>query len=265
MNGALLRFASYGSLHRAAARFLREQGGASEVVVLAPTRGAADDFLRAHCDAGQLGAHALTLPHLAAQLASPDLARWSLAPVSQLGLEALTARVVQELHSSSKLPYFAPVADTPGFVRAAARTLGELRMENVEPSDLERTGAPGADLARLYFAFAEQLQRQSLADQATMYGLALNAVHSGAHRLLGLPILLFDLPVRSARQRELLAAIAAKAPAVLALTLEADAESRAHLESALGVAGESGDEVEELTTLDRVRRIIEQECACSIS
>ena len=231
MSRELLRFASYGALQRAAAQFLEERSGASEIVILAPARGAADDFLRTHCGAGRLGAHALTLPHLAAQLASPELARWNLAPVSQLGLEALVARVVHELLASSKLPYFAPVADTPGFVRAAARTLGELRMENVEPADLERTGAPGADLARLYLAFAEQLQKQALSDQATLYGLALNAAKSGAHRLLGLPLLLLDIPVRSARQRELLAIIVENSPAVLAVTLEADGESRAHLDS----------------------------------
>ena len=251
----ILRFSSYGALHRAAGEFLREcMGAAREVVVLAPTRGAADDFLRAQCEAGLLGAHALTLPHLAAQLASPELARWGLAPVSQLGLEALIARVVHELRAASKLPYFAPVAGTPGFGRAAARTLGELRMENVEPAELERTGAPGADLARLYLAFAEQLQKQSLSDQATLYGMALQAAESGTHRLLGLPLLLFDTPVRSARQRELLAAIAEKAPDVLALTLDADSESRAHLESALGIAAELGAEPDEGSTLARVRR-----------
>ena len=254
MTRDLLRFTSYGSLHRAAGRFLTEHAGKSEIVVLAPTRGAADDFLRAHCGAGLLGAHALTLPHLAAQLASPELSRWGLAPVSQLGLEALTARVVHELRAASKLPYFSPVADTPGFVRAAARTLGELRMENVEPADLERTGPPGADLARLYFAFADHLQRQALSDQATLYGLALRAVESGAHRLLDLPLLILDIPVRFARQRELLGAIVARSSAVLALTLDADGESRAHIESALAVAGEPGEELAEGTTLDRVRR-----------
>ncbi len=241
-------------MHQAAGRFLQEYAGESEIVVLAPTRGAADDVLRAQCGEGLLGAHALTLPFLAAQLASPEMARWGLAPVSQLGLEALTARVVHELRGASKLPYFAPVADTPGFVRAAARTLGELRMENVEPADLERTGLPGADLARLYLAFAEQLQKQNLSDQATLYGLALHAAQAGAHRLLGLPLLLFDIPVRSARQRELLAAIVARSPAVVALSLEADEEARAHVESALAVAGEFGDEEARHTTLDRVRR-----------
>lgn len=254
MSRELLRFASYGALQRAAARFLEEQSGASEIVILAPGRGAADDFLRTHCGAGLLGAHALTVPHLAAQLASPELARWNLAPASQLGLEALVARVVHELLASSKLPYFAPVADTPGFVRAAARTLGELRMENVEPADLERTGAPGADLARLYLALAEQLQKQALSDQATLYGLALKAAQSGTHRLLGLPLLLLDVPVRSARQRELLAIVVEKSPAVLAVALEADSESRAHLEAALEMAGQPDAEATEFTTLGRVRR-----------
>jgi hypothetical protein len=124
-------------------------------------------------------------------------------------------------------------------------------MENVEPTDLERTGPPGADLARLSLAFAEQLQRQALSDQATVYGMGL---HAATHRLLGLPLLLFDTPVRSARQRELLAAIVERSPAVLALTLEADGESRTPLSRPLGVGSELSDEDGHVTTLDRVRR-----------
>lgn len=241
-------------MQSAAAQFLRDRAGASETLVLAPVKGAADDFLRMNCGAGWLGAHALTLPHLAAQLASPELARWGLAPVSQLGLEALVARVVYDLRAASKLSYFAPVADTPGFVRAAARTLGELRMEDVPPAELARTGAPGADLARLFFAFAEQLQQQSLSDQATLYGLAVKAAEAGRHRLLGLPVLLLDAPVRSSRQAALVAAIAARTPAFLALSLDPDIESRNHLEAALGVASEFGGDEESQTTLARVRR-----------
>ena len=98
------------------------------------------------------------------------------------------------------------------------------------------------------------MQRQALSDQATLYGLALRAVESGAHRLLDLPLLILDIPVRFARQRELLGAIVARSSAVLALTLDADGESRAHIESALAVAGEPGEELAEGTTLDRVRR-----------
>ena len=241
-------------MQSAAAQFLRDRAGSSETLVLAPVKGAADDFLRVNSGRGWLGAHALTLPHLAAQLASPELARWGLAPVSQLGLEALVARVVYDLRAAAKLPYFGPVADTPGFVRAAARTLAELRMESVPADELERTGAPGADLARLYLAFAGQLQQQSLSDQATLYGLAVKAAETGTHRLLGLPVLLLDAPVRSSRQAALVAALAARAPAMLVLSLDADTESRDHLEAALGIASQPGEENEFTTTLARVRR-----------
>ncbi|MCC6539529.1 MAG: PD-(D/E)XK nuclease family protein, partial [Bryobacterales bacterium] len=252
-----VRFPAAAAMHAEAAAFLdAHRHGAAEVLVLAPSRSAADDFLRKVCGAGLLGVHTLTLSHLAGQLASPELARWGLAPVSTLGLEALVARVVHELRAGQHLHYFGPVADTPGFVRAAARTLTELRMENVEAADLAATGAPGADLARLYLDFAEQLQQQSLADQATLYGLALKAASEGRHRMLGLPVLLLDVPVRSARQRELVAALLRQSPAVLAVALEADEESRGHLEAALGVAGEAGTAAGAAAenTLARVRR-----------
>ncbi|MBM3792903.1 MAG: Dna2/Cas4 domain-containing protein [Acidobacteria bacterium] len=254
----LVRFPAAAAMHAEAAAFLEaHRGGASEMLVLAPSRSAADDLLRKVCGEGLLGVHTLTLSHLAAQLASPELARWGLAPVSMLGLEALVARVVHELRASRRLPYFHPVADTPGFVRAAARTLTELRMENVGAAELAATGAPGADLARLHLDFAAQLQQQSLSDQATLYGLALKAAGDGTHRVLGLPVLMLDVAVRSARQRELVAAFVQRSPAVLAVTLEADEESRKHLEAALGVAAEIGavdGDAREEKTLARLRR-----------
>ena len=123
--------------------------GRPDALVLAPTRAAADEFARAVCSSGLLGLHRSTLGQLAAELAAPAIAERRLAPVSQLGMEAVAARVVDRLRRAGKLAYFAPVAEMPGFARSLAATIAELRAEGVRPTDLSAAGLPGADLAQL--------------------------------------------------------------------------------------------------------------------
>src|SRR6476619_6608021 len=103
--------------------------GGSEVLLVAPTRGAADDFTR-ECGSrhGALfGVHRTTFTGLVADLATEPMAKQNLAPVTRLGTEALAARGIHSCRG--RLAYFGPVADTPGFPRALASTLSELRME----------------------------------------------------------------------------------------------------------------------------------------
>ena len=53
----------------------------------------------------------------------------TLAPISRLGIEAIAARIVHSANRQKKLKYFAPVAQTPGFPRALANTIAELRLQ----------------------------------------------------------------------------------------------------------------------------------------
>ena len=117
---------------RDAAQFLKTAGSAG-ALVLAPTRGAAEDFLRDCCreGAGLLGVHAMTPLEAAAVLAAELGPQRKLAPLSGLGGEALAARAAFECRKRGELRYFHPVADTPGFPRALAAVLGELRLEGV--------------------------------------------------------------------------------------------------------------------------------------
>ena len=123
--------------------------GRAEALVIGPTRPAADELVRAAGAAGLLGVHRATLGQLAAELAAPVIADRGLAPASQLGMEAVAARVVDRLRRAGKLAYFEPVADTPGFARSLAATIAELRAEGVLSTDLAEAGLPGADLAQL--------------------------------------------------------------------------------------------------------------------
>src|SRR5689334_18468948 len=98
---------------------------------------------------GSAGVHRVTLVQAAAELARSAMAERGLAPLSSLGREAVAARIAQKALEQSELSYFHPVAALPGFARALARTIVELRLAGVGPEQLTSEGAPGADLARL--------------------------------------------------------------------------------------------------------------------
>src|SRR5215472_8244076 len=208
--------------------------GRTEILVVGPTRAAADEFMRAACKAGLLGVHRMTLAQVAAELAASAIAERGLAPLSELGMEAVAARVTDRLRRDQKLAYFAPVADTPGFARALAATIGELRSEHILARDLHAGGPPGADLARLASLYDEELHERALIDRPALLRLATEVARTGRHRLIGLPLVLLDPPIENSCQRGLLAALAAKAQAVLAFSLAADENAIRHLSGIVG-------------------------------
>ena len=205
----------------------------------------------------------MTLVQLAATLATEPLAHLSLAPLSRLGMEALAARSIYVCRQEAELGYFHPVADTPGFPRALASTLGELRLERIDPGRLAATGAPGRDLARLLECYEKQLRERSLADLAATFTAAAEVARGGMHRLLGLPMLWLDVGADSTLERELLDAVAVRSPAMVATALAEDEESVATLERILGVKASRVEEAgkplladSEPNSLDRLRRYV---------
>src|SRR6202047_3685280 len=104
---------SYSALLPRIAEFL--QSASSEVLLLAPSKGAADDLARRCCPAGALGLHRMTLNQLAAALATPRMIAERKAPASRLAMEAMSARVAHALRKEDRIRYFAPVAAMPGF------------------------------------------------------------------------------------------------------------------------------------------------------
>src|SRR5215831_2663635 len=118
----------------AAHAFVREHNARGDVWIVAASRGAADDLARAlAAGAGAtIGLHRFSLAHLAARLAGPVLAADDRAPATYLGSEAVAARATFDACRDDGLSYFAPVAGTPGFPRALARTIQELRLASVD-------------------------------------------------------------------------------------------------------------------------------------
>src|SRR4051812_10395461 len=109
---------SYGTLRSAVEDFASKF---PELLVLLPGTG----FIALQNSAG---VHRLTFPLLARQLAQRQMAEDGLARLSTLGSEALAARVIFRALKQSTISYFSPVAGLPGFSRALARTLRELRL-----------------------------------------------------------------------------------------------------------------------------------------
>jgi hypothetical protein len=124
----------------AARAFLRGQSPATELIIVGASRGAADDLARAIArQAGAtFGITRFSLTELAARAAAahPQGRR---VPGTPAGAEAIAARAVFDALAAEELAYFEPVARMPGFPKALARTLHELRLAGIRPRDERRT------------------------------------------------------------------------------------------------------------------------------
>ena len=199
----------------AAAKFLRDHAARGEVLVVAPTRDAADDFVRGIATGAVIGVHRTTVDYLAAAIAQRELTSRGYAPLSSLAHEALAARVLQRARDDSKLTYFAPVAAMPGFPRALARTLGDLRLGRITPTHLLSIGGAGLDLGLLLELYEAELGTRHLADQETRFSTATDIAARSGHAFCGLSMVLLDVPLESQAAGEFIATMASKSPAVL--------------------------------------------------
>jgi RecB family exonuclease len=211
----ILRSVRTDTLLAPAADFLREQSARGEVIVVAPTREAADDFVRRLAAGALIGVHRTTVDYLAAAIAQRELTSRGYSPLSALAHEALAACVIEKARDAGLLSYFAPVAAFPGFPRALARTLRDLRLGRITPAHLLTTGGAGLDLGHLLELYEAELDTRQLADQETRFSTATDiAAHTG-HTLCGLPLVFLDVPLESQAAGEFVAAMVARSPSVL--------------------------------------------------
>src|SRR6185295_6992680 len=211
-----------------AARFLDHRPPGSEVLIVGASRGAADDLARSV--ASRLGATfgitRFSLTELAARAASTRLARERRAPASQAGGEAVAARVVFDAVAAEELEYFGPVASMPGFPKALARTLHELRLARVSADRLAAAGTAGADIGRLLARMEAQLDRASVDDRAALFRAAAEAFDAGQVRWAGLPVVLLDVTADSQAERDLIVALLARAPEAMVTFPDGDERTR---------------------------------------
>lgn len=218
----------------AARAWLRGRKEGEEVVLIAPTPEAGHALVRSTAAEGRaaFGWYRTTLGRLAAELATPVLVEQGLAHVGRLASEAVLARVLHELRPTGALGRFAPVATGPGLARALASVLLELRFARVPDEKLP------TELLAVARAFDARLAEVGLADRSRVFDVAAAQAREmlPPSPLVGMPLALLDLPVTSACERELIAALAARAPDVFATVPAADRVSSENLLSALGVS-----------------------------
>ena len=97
--------------------------------------------------AAGFGWHRLTLPQLAFAVAAPILAARGLTPLSRIGVNALVARLVHRMNTEGRLGHYRSVATTPGFPRAVAGVITELRLARI-PKDAIGAYAPDLEPQR---------------------------------------------------------------------------------------------------------------------
>lgn len=232
----LLQHASAEARLARAREWLLTHPPGTEVLVVGASLEAAHELLARAVAGNRPGAsfgwHRTTLPLLAERLSETTLAGAGKVPLSSLGAEAVTARVVAELGGGGPgLGRYAPVAGTPGFVRALAACLAELRLARLGEDEV-RPVAP--DLARLLAAYGARLEQAGLADRAGTLAVAAEvaADRDRRHPLLGHPTLLLDVPVRCEAERRLVGALLERAPAALVTLAAGDERGAGSLFSA---------------------------------
>ncbi len=204
---------------RAAEAFVTRYPADAEVLIIGASRDAADDLARRVTAArgATFGLHRASFTQLAVRFATAEMARLALAPATALGANAVAARISFEAVRDRALAYFTPVARYPGFARALAATLGELRGASVDPGALEALDGPGHDVAELARRFEAQLHAGRIADRADLLGIAARAATDGTlDALRRMPMVLLDVAIAGQAERDFVQALTGISPAVLA-------------------------------------------------
>ncbi|OFV92571.1 MAG: hypothetical protein A3H95_06665 [Acidobacteria bacterium RIFCSPLOWO2_02_FULL_64_15] len=253
---------SAGARLAAARRFIDQFPPSTEILVVGASRGAADDFARslARTRTATFGLYRFSLTQLAARFAVPRLARQGRLPATSLGVEAVAARALFDAVHHGALSYFAPVAETPGFPRALARTLEELALARVPAKALGAVGG-GLDLGDLFDRFEQQFQSAASVDREAFLRMATEAVggRDADQPYRSCRLVLLDVAVTNATERAFVEALVARAPDAFATIAAGDVAtssalaSMAAIESIESVQSIDGDDRD---GLGRVRRYL---------
>src|ERR671919_1470688 len=217
---------------REARRFLDQFEPGAEVLLLGASRGSVDDLARAiSLERGAtFGLHRLSFTQLAARLAVMELAARERAPTTTLGHEAVATRAAFEARSDDALKYFSPVSQTPGFPKALAHTLLDLRLAAVASGDLAGLPRSGTDLAALLDRVESLLHEAGASDRASLSETATKALGSPVAGWPPMPLLLLDVPLESEIEAQFLWALVQQSPHVMITVPAGDASALSQLE-----------------------------------
>jgi len=200
-----------------ARRFLAHFEPGAEVLLVGASRGSVDDLARSiSLERGAtFGLHRLSFTQLAARLAIIELASHDHAPMTALGHEAVATRAAFEARSDAELDYFSPISRTPGFPKALARTLLELRLAGISSRDLFRLPRSGNDLAHLLDRVDTLVENAGASDRAALFQTAIKALGSPLAGWPPLPLLLLDVPLTCTTEGQFLWELVQQSPRVM--------------------------------------------------
>ena len=237
----------------AARAFLAGFPADTELLIVAATRGAADDLVRGMARGRSVfGLHRFSLVELAARAAALHSGDRSIAGSSTNG-EAMAARAAFDALTAGHLSYFGPVARMPGFPSALARTILELRLAGAAPQSLSTANASTGDLARLLTRVEADIAAEAVSDRAALFATATSAWLKGL-RWSGCPVLLLDVPLNSVAERRFAGALVGGVADVLITCPAGDEATRKAFEGAF--IQDVDDDAAPETDLGRLRRHI---------
>jgi ATP-dependent helicase/nuclease subunit B len=223
--------------------WLENRAAAEEVLIIGATPDAANELARkvAKKKGAAFAWHRLTLPQLAFAVATPILAARGLTPLSRIGAGALVARLVHRMNAEGRLSHYRSVVTTPGFPRAVAGVITELRLARIS---LDVVGACAPGLEPLIGAFEFALKEAGVTDWPGVLSLAseaASAVGGNRPRLIGLPTLILDVPIGNEAEFVFVESLTAAATEVLATVPSADQATLRRLRDRLGAQIEDLD------------------------
>ena len=228
---------------RRAEAWLENRASTEEVLIIGATLDASNELTRrvVKKKGAAFGWHRLSLAQLAFAIAAPVLAARGLTPLSRIGADALAAQLVHRMNAEGRLGPYELIARTPGYPRAVAGVIAELRLARLAP---EAVGRSAPDLAPLISAFDVELKESGLTDWAGVLAVASEAASSVGDkrpRLVGLPVLLLDVPIRSEAELVFVHSLAEAATEFLATAPAGDQSTLCHLRERLRVEIEDLD------------------------
>ncbi|MGE3840017.1 MAG: PD-(D/E)XK nuclease family protein [Vicinamibacterales bacterium] len=198
--------------------FLGQFPASVERYVIGATRDAADDLARrvTQVHRATLGLHRVGFQELVAKLALGTVAADGVALATALGVQAVAARVIADSQEAGELPYLAPIASRPGFLRAIQHTLRDIRMADLTLDCLRSASQVGADLARLMERYESALSHSGTADSVSLLRRACDALEQAQPtRIDNRPLVLLDVAIHSRLERRLFEALVSRAGPLL--------------------------------------------------
>src|SRR5262249_47191447 len=161
--------------------WLKGRAPAEEVLIIGASLGAANEIARniAQEKRASFGYHRLTLGQFASTLARPLLTAQRTVPLGAIGVQAVATRAIHILAEGIGLGRYAKLTSGPGFARAVANVITELRLEQIEPDAIAHV-AP--DFRPLLQAYQRELGEYGFTDWPGILRIAAAAATDPGYR-----------------------------------------------------------------------------------